>query len=102
MMAIAFLLKWIDVVINGQAIADQDSGKVLSQHADGYGGRTALNDDVKGQHRGREHPQPPSRSTDPPTGFIGMQHRTLAHLHRHPLILWLHFATDSLQEQSQT
>jgi hypothetical protein len=54
-MAVAFLLAWIQIVVNGRTVADQGADKPVSQNIQGDTGRSTLDDHVTGNLGGREN-----------------------------------------------
>ena len=65
-------------VVAGQAVADQDPGVVVAQHAP-HDLLAAVVNRVQGQLRVREDPQPGALATQPPAGLVGMDHGAVAH-----------------------
>src|SRR2546426_7955825 len=73
MVAVTFMLQRVEIVVNGQAIADQHPGKGFSQYGQRHRRRPAFDHHVNsGFSRGKD-PQPPTPPTHPPTGFIGVK-----------------------------
>ncbi len=85
MMAVTLLLARIDVVIGGQAIADQDARKLVAQGC-AHDIASAPSHLIYRQAFAGEHPQPISRSAHPPTGFVTMHTRPGPQL-RHQVLI---------------
>src|SRR5277367_6777739 len=102
MMGVAFLLECRGVVIDRQAVADQDAAEVFSQNVVEEVTAAALSNDIESQQLCGENPQPPTRAGDPPAGLIAMKRRCLAQFYREGVILGFYFGCQPIHRLRET
>src|SRR5260370_21532839 len=102
MVAVTFMLQRVEIVVNGQAIADQHPGKGLSQYGQRHRRRSAFDHDVNGDFGSGKDPQPPTPPAHPPTGFIRVNPPAPPPFHSQLLLPTLHLDAHPLDPKSPT
>src|SRR5258705_10431461 len=97
MMGVAFLLDRSGVVVNSQQGADQDATEAFSENVVEQVTSAALSNDIEGELRGSENPQPPARAGDPPAGLIAMNYRCLAQFCSDGVVLGFYFGSEPIK-----
>ena len=92
MMGVAFVLKGGGVVVNRQAVADQDAGEVGAEDFVDDVAAAALAHGIDGEARMGVDPQPPFGTADPPAGFVGVDGRSATDLGEQAVVGGLKFA----------
>ena len=82
------MLEDADQVVDAEAIADQQALERKAKHGFEHLATTALGDEIEGAARVGKDPEPSEGAADPPTGFVDMDHRSLAELGLELVVLW--------------
>ena len=102
MMSVALVLDEGGVVVDVQAVADQDAVKVGAKRIVNHFSAPAFHDAIECRPRIGEDPEPPLWLANPPAGFVDVDERGVANFSRELVARGFNASGDSVERLAQT